>query len=455
MTIETINPATGELIKKYQEFSQADVNKIIDSVHTAYLQWKEVPLKIRTEKMHKAAAILNQNVEKYAKIISDEMGKPIAAARNEIKKCAWVCEHYADNAADYLKPRQVKTEMSKSYVTYQPLGIVFAIMPWNFPFWQVFRFAAPTLMAGNAALLKHAPISTGAGLAIEEVFRLAGFPENLFRTLILDNDGAAKVIQNKKVIAVTLTGSAGAGSVVGAEAAKSLKKVVLELGGSDPYIILADADLEKAAEACVTSRMSNSGQVCISAKRIILVDAIKDKFKQLVLEKIKRYEMGNPAEENCNFGPMAREDLRDELHVQVQATVKAGAKVLLGAEIPKRKGFYYPPTVLDNIQPGMVAYEQELFGPVICFINVANEAEALKVANDTSYGLAGAVFTQDIAKGEKIAAEIIQAGACAVNGFVASDPRLPFGGIKESGYGRELSAEGIRAFMNTKTVMVY
>lgn len=455
MTIETINPATSEVIKRYEEFTATEVNKIIDAVHEEYLQWKDVPLSVRAEKMCKAAEVLNKNVDKYAKIISEEMGKPISAAKAEIKKCAWVCEHYAEHTAEYLQPRQVKTEMAKSYVTYQPLGIVFAIMPWNFPFWQVFRFAVPTLMAGNAGLLKHAPISTGAALAIEEIFHLAGFPKNLFRSLILDNDGAANVIRDKKVIAVTLTGSARAGIAVGAEAARSLKKVVLELGGSDPYVILADADLEKAAEACVTSRMNNSGQVCIAAKRVILVDAIKDKFKKLVMEKLKKYEMGDPADEKCNFGPMARADLRDELHKQVQASVKAGATLLCGGEMPKRKGFYYPPTVLDNVKPGMVAYEQELFGPVMCFINVTDEAAALKTANDTSYGLAGAVFTQDLAKGEKIAAEIIQAGACAVNGFVTSDPRLPFGGIKESGYGRELSAEGIHAFMNTKTVMIY
>lgn len=455
MTIKTINPATGAVIQSYEEYDNKKIEESIKNTHKAFLEWKAADFKSRAKHMRRAAEILNAKVDQYAKIISDEMGKPITAAKAEIKKCAWVCEHYADHAEEYLKSRMVKTEMSKSYVTYQPLGIVFAIMPWNFPFWQVFRFAAPTLMAGNAALLKHAPISTGTALAIQELFELAGFPKHLFSVLIVDNTGAAKVIQNKLVTAVTLTGSARAGSTVGMEAGKSLKKIVLELGGSDPYVILNDADLEKAAEACVTSRMNNTGQVCISAKRVILVEPIQDKFKQLVSEKMKRFQMGDPADANCNFGPMAREDLRDELHKQVQTSIKAGAKLLMGGEVPKRKGFYYPPTILDNVKPGMPAYEQELFGPVMCFINVKTEEEAIKVANDTSYGLAGAVFTQNLAKGEKIAAEMIQVGACAVNGYVSSDPRLPFGGIKESGYGRELSQEGIRAFVNTKTVMVY
>ena len=455
MPIETINPATGKTIKTYQEFDADTVSKIIDSTHNAYTKWRETSFAERSEKMLKAAEVLKNHAQEYAKIISQEMGKPIKAARAEIEKCVWVCQHYAEKAQEYLAPREVKTDLSKSYVTYQPQGIVFAIMPWNFPFWQVFRFAVPTLMAGNAGLLKHAPISTGAAMAIEDVFKKAGFPTDLFRSLVLDNEGAAKVIRNKKIIAVTLTGSAGAGSAVGAEAAKSLKNIVLELGGSDPYVILEDADLEKAAEAVVASRMNNTGQVCISAKRVILVDGIQDKFKQLVLEKIKRYEMGDPADENCNFGPMAREDLRNELHHQVEQSVKDGAKLLMGGKIPEKEGFYYPPTVLDDVKPGNLAYEQELFGPVICFLNAKDEEDAIKIANDTSFGLAGAVFTQDIAKGEKIAAEKIQAGACAVNGFVSSDPRLPFGGIKESGYGRELSAEGIKAFVNTKTVMIH
>jgi len=454
MTIETRNPATGKLIHSYQEMSEQEVATIIDKMDAAYLKWREVSFDDRAIKMRNAADLLNKNIEQYATIISQEMGKPMTSARSEIKKCAWVCDHYADNAEEYLQARSIATEMTKSFVSYQPLGIVFAIMPWNFPFWQVFRFAVPTLMAGNSGLLKHAPISTGAGLAIEKIFLDAGFPENLFRTVILDNPGAAKVIANPKIVAVTLTGSERAGSIVGAEAAKSLKRVVLELGGSDPYIILEDADLEEAAEACVVSRLSNSGQVCIAAKRLIAVESISDEFKKIVLEKCKRYKMGDPTNDNTNFGPLARRDLRDEVHSQVMETVAMGATLLMGGEIPEREGYYYPATVLDNVNKGMPGYDAEIFGPVICFIDAKDEEDAIRIANDSRFGLAGAVFTQDVARGENIAATKIHAGACAVNSLVASDPRLPFGGIKQSGYGRELAAEGIRSFTNVKTVMV-
>lgn len=454
MTIQTINPATEEVIAEYEEMSENEFNRIIDDTHDAFKKWRNVSFAKRAQPMLKLADLLKANSDEYAKLITSEMGKVNAAAQAEIEKCAWVCEHFANHAAKYLRSRSVKTEMTKSYVAYRPIGVIFAIMPWNFPFWQVFRFAAPALMAGNAALLKHAPISTGVGLKIESLFAEAGFPKNLFRTLILDNDGAAKVIANPKIAAVTLTGSERAGSAVGAAAARSLKKVVLELGGSDPYIILEDADLEAAAEAAVSSRMNNSGQVCIAAKRLIVVPAIKEKFEKLVMEKLNRYHMGDPMDDNYNFGPMSRHDLRDELHKQVQESVKKGAKLLKGGEIPVGKGYYYPPTVLTQVTKGMPAYDEELFGPVITFINAKNEKDAIAIANDNKYGLAAAVFTSNLKKGEKIAANKIEAGTCYVNEFVRSDPRLPFGGIRRSGYGRELSAEGIREFTNVKTVAV-
>ena len=454
MTIQTVNPATGALIKNYEEMSQDQFNNIIEETHKAYNIWRKKSFSERSQCMINAAQILRQNKNDYAHLMAKEMGKPIVSGQAEIEKCAWVCEHYAKNAADYLKPRAIETEMQQSMVTYQPSGIVFAIMPWNFPFWQVFRFAAPTLMAGNAALLKHAPISTGTGLAIEKLFAEAQFPENLFRTLILTNEGASQVIQNPRVVAVTLTGSDKAGRIVGAEAAKSLKKVVLELGGSDPYIILEDANLEDAAEAIVRSRMNNSGQVCIAAKRILAVDPVRDELLNIILDKLQKYVMDDPQNEGTNFGPMARADLRDEVHHQVQTSIDQGAKLEIGGKIPDREGFYYPPTVLTNVKKGIPAYEQEIFGPVISFINVKNEEEAIQVANDTKYGLSAAVFTQDIARGKKIATEKIEAGTCAVNTFVTSDPRLPFGGIKQSGYGRELSAEGIHEFVNIKTINI-
>lgn len=325
MAIETVNPATGKLIKSYNEMPEKMVSDIIESTHQTYLIWHETPFSERKKCMLKAAELLKKDKDKFATIISNEMGKPITAARGEIDKCTWVCEYYAENAENLLKPRKVKTEMKKSMVVYRPLGVIFSIMPWNFPFWQVFRFAAPNLMAGNGALLSHAPISTGTGLAIETLLKEAGFPENLFRSLIINNDVAAFTIRHQHVVAVTLTGSERAGQAVGAEAAGALKKVVLELGGSDPYLILEDADLELAAKECVLSRMNNTGQVCISAKRLIVVDKVFDEFEKLVLEKIKRYEMGDPMDEKTNFGPMARKDLRDEVHKQVQESIKNGA----------------------------------------------------------------------------------------------------------------------------------
>ncbi|MEM1244610.1 MAG: NAD-dependent succinate-semialdehyde dehydrogenase [Pseudomonadota bacterium] len=454
MSLQTVNPATGQVIKTYEEMTEKEAFQIIDQTQQAFLKWRNVAIAERAKILHKVADLLKRNKNKYAEIITSEMGKPITPAVAEIEKCAWVCQHYAENAANYLEPRVITTEMQKSYVSYEPLGIIFAIMPWNFPFWQVFRFAAPTLMAGNAALLKHAPISTGAALMIEQLLHEAGLPENLFRTLVLSNEVAEKVIANRLVKAVTITGSGRAGSIVGKTSAKHLKRVVLELGGSDPYLILADADLEEAAETCVKSRMNNSGQVCISAKRLIPVTEVRDEFEGLIKEKIKAYKMGDPQDSQTNMGPMARKDLRDEVHHQVLESVKKGAKLVMGGEIPDKDGFYYPPTLLTNVKPGMPAYDEEIFGPVICIVDTKDEADAIRIANDTPFGLAAAVFTRDLDRGEKIARHQIEAGSVAVNTFVASDPRLPFGGIKQSGYGRELSKEGIVSFTNVKTVSI-
>lgn len=454
MSIQTINPATGEIIRDYPEMSAAEVNDIIAKTHQAFLAWAPTDFATRAAKMQKLASLLRKNQLDYAKIITQEMGKPIAAAKSEIEKCAWVCDYYAEHAADYLKPQLIKTEMQKSYVIFQPQGIVFAIMPWNFPFWQVFRFAAPNIMAGNSAILKHAPISTGAALAIEKLFREADFPTHLFSTIIVDTDLAAAVIKHPNVIAVTLTGSGQAGKSVASAAAQALKKAVLELGGSDPYIVLEDADLDLAADEIIKSRMNNSGQVCISAKRIIAVAAVRPALEKKILAKLEAINMGDPMDEKINFGPLARADLRDQVAKQVQQSIDKGATLLTGGKPVAGKGFYYPPTVLKNVRPGMPAYDDEIFGPVIAFIDASDEQDAIMKANDTRYGLSAAVFTKDIARGEKIAADKIRTGTCYVNGMVASDPRLPFGGIKESGFGRELAAEGIREFMNVKTVCV-
>jgi len=454
MKFQSRNPATDEPIKEYDGHSTDAMNRIIDQVHETWLEWRRVPFAERAEPLRKAAEILKRRKDEYARLMTEEMGKPMQQAPGEVEKCAWVCEFYADNAEGFLAPRVIETAASKSYVSYQPEGPVFAIMPWNFPFWQVFRFGAPALMAGNAGLLKHAPNVPGCALAIEEIFREAGFPENLFRTLLIDTDQASEVIASRKVAAVTLTGSTRAGSTVAAQAGKHIKKTVLELGGSDPYVVLEDADIELAANACSKSRLINSGQSCIGAKRFIVVESARDAFEKAMVERLSGAKMGDPSDPATEVGPLARPDLRDNLARQVKQSIDKGARCLTGGEVPEGPGCFYPPTVLSGVKPGMPAYEEEMFGPVASIIEVKDEAEALRVANDTAYGLGSAVFTQDLERGERIAREELQAGSAFVNALVASDPRLPFGGIKQSGYGRELSEEGIREFVNIKTVFI-
>jgi succinate-semialdehyde dehydrogenase/glutarate-semialdehyde dehydrogenase len=383
-----------------------------------------------------------------------EMGKPARNGRSEANKCAWVCDYYAENAQIFLKRERVQTDATRSFVSYQPLGVVLAVMPWNFPFWQVFRFAAPALMAGNAGVLKHASNVPGCALAIEEVFLKAGFPENIFRTLLIGSSMVNDVIENPLVMAITLTGSTPAGRAVASKAGEMLKKTVLELGGSDPYVILGDADLEATVNTCVYSRLINAGQSCIAAKRFIVVESIKEEFEQLYIQKMQAVKMGDPMDETVVVGPQARHDLRDELHLQVEKSIKKGAKCLLGGEIPAGKGAFYPPTILTNVKKGMPAYDEELFGPVAAIIPVKDEGEAIAAANDSVFGLGSAIFTRDIEKGTKLAEKDLQAGSSFVNTFVRSDPRLPFGGIKGSGYGRELSHFGIREFVNIKTIFV-
>jgi succinate-semialdehyde dehydrogenase/glutarate-semialdehyde dehydrogenase len=431
-----------------------EVNKIIKLTDSAFEDWKGTSFILRSKLMLNAANILLKNEEEFSRLMTLEMGKPITQSRAEVKKCSWVCEYYAENAEKFLSNEVIETDASKSFVTFQPLGIVLAVMPWNFPFWQVFRFAAPGLMAGNGGILKHASNVSGCALAIEEVFHEAGIPENLFRTILVPSSQMEEVIKNEKVKAVTLTGSVPAGKSVAKIAGSVLKKTVMELGGSDPYLILEDADLEIAADTCVTARLINGGQSCIAAKRFIVVEKIYEEFEKLFVDKMKSKKMGDPFDESNHIGPQASVQLRDELHQQVKRSIELGAKQLLGGKIPEMEGAWYSPTVLSKVKKGMPAYDEELFGPVAALIKAKDEAEAIEIANDSIFGLGAAVFTKDIERGEKIAKEKIQAGCCFVNAFVKSDPRLPFGGIKESGYGRELSSFGIREFVNIKTVYI-
>jgi succinate-semialdehyde dehydrogenase/glutarate-semialdehyde dehydrogenase len=382
------------------------------------------------------------------------MGKPFREAIGEVEKCAWVCRYYAENSDAFLKRQYVDTDGRESAVIFRPLGVILAIMPWNFPFWQVFRFLAPALMAGNAGLLKHAPNVTGCALAIESLVRDAGFPSGIFSALLIAHERVEVVLDNKAVQAVTLTGSTGAGKAVAALAAARLKKSVLELGGSDPYIILSDASLATAVDSCTQSRLLNCGQSCIAAKRFIVVADLYEEFVAQMKVAFEHITMGDPMDETTDIGPMAREDLREALHEQVAKSIKSGARCILGGELPNMPGAFYPPTILADVIPGMPAFDEELFGPVAAVIRAEDEHEAIALANQTNYGLGGAVFTANLEKGKEIAEERIEAGSCFVNDFVRSDPRLPFGGIKHSGYGRELGSFGIREFVNVKTISI-
>jgi succinate-semialdehyde dehydrogenase/glutarate-semialdehyde dehydrogenase len=454
MAIESTNPTTGEKIASYEETSPEELRAILERADEAFREWRRMSFEDRASLMRRAAAVLRERSKRYAILMAEEMGKPLPQGRAEVEKCAWVCEYYAENANAFLAPEEIPTDASRSFVAFQPLGVVLAVMPWNFPLWQVFRFAAPGLMAGNAGLLKHSSNVMGCALAIESVFHDAGFPEDLFRTLVIGSSRVGEVISAQQVRAVTLTGSGPAGQAVAAAAGAALKKTVLELGGSDPYVILEDADLDAAADTCVASRLINSGQSCIAAKRFIVVEPVRREFEALYVEKMRARTMGDPMVEGVDVGPQARWDLRDELHQQVVRSIERGARRLLGGEVPAGPGAFYPPTVLADVEPGMPAYDEEMFGPVAAIIAAEDEADAVRIANDSAFGLGAAVFTRDVARGERIAAEELEAGACFVNSFVKSDPRLPFGGIKDSGYGRELAAFGIREFVNIKTVWV-
>ena len=454
MNLTSINPVNGKVLKKYHAHTARQVEQKIAQTHKAWLKWRNSSQQERSRLLTNMAAILQTRKSEFAILMAHEMGKPVNQGVAEIEKCASVCQYYAANASKYLSDQLIDTDASKSFVTFQPIGIVLAVMPWNFPFWQVFRFLAPALAAGNCGVLKHASNVPGCAQAIEEVVQQAGFPDQVFQSLMVNNTMVEKIIENPLIQAVTLTGSTNAGKMVAQKAASLIKKTVLELGGSDAYVVLSDADLEQAAEICVNSRIINGGQSCIAAKRFIVVKSVEKEFTSLFLSKMKAKKLGDPLDVNTAIGPQARIDLRDQLHEQVKLSIKKGAKCILGGSLPKGKNAFYPATILTKVKPGMPAYDEELFGPVASIIVAKDEADAIRKANDSIFGLGSALFTKDKARGERIAATQLQAGSCFVNSLVKSDPRLPFGGIKQSGYGRELGLFGIHEFVNIKTVFV-
>lgn len=452
--ISSVSPTDGRLLAEYEETSSEDVDLHLRTAYEQQQDWEKVPIAGRAEPMARLAEILEENREALAVLMADEMGKPLAQGRSEVGKCAWVCRHYAADAERILADLPIETDWPKSYVAFRPLGVVLAVMPWNFPLWQVFRFLAPALMAGNAGILKHASNVTGCALQIDEMVVKAGFPDGIFRTLVLPSSRVDTVLEHPMVAAATLTGSDPAGRAVATKAGSLLKKTVLELGGSDPYVVLADADLDLAARTCANSRLINGGQSCIAAKRFIVEAPVYSEFVERMATRLEEAVMGDPHDPATTLGPMARTDLRDDLHDQVVRTRQAGGKVVIGGEVPEGPGAFYPPTLIADVEDGMAVYREETFGPVAAVIRAEDLDDAVRIANDCEFGLGAAVFTSDLELGERVARERLQAGSCFVNALVASDPRLPFGGIKMSGYGRELADFGMREFLNIKTVVV-
>jgi acyl-CoA reductase-like NAD-dependent aldehyde dehydrogenase len=451
--IVAVNPATEELVASFDAFGPDEVEMALAEAHDAYLEWRERPIAERSVPMRALARLLRERADSYARLATIEMGKPIGEARAEIEKCARGCEHFAEAAAGYLADEVIRANARRSLVAFQPLGVVLAVMPWNFPFWQVIRFAAPAFMAGNAGLLKHASNVPQCALALEEVIREAGFPQGLLRTVLVAGGAIEPIIADDRIRAVTLTGSSDTGSRIAELAGRALKKSVLELGGSDPYLVLADADLEEAAATAVRARNQNNGQSCIAAKRFIVVESIADDFERRFAKGVEDLVVGDPMDPKTQLGPLARRDLLDTLERQVDASVRAGARVLTGGERLAGKGYFFRPTVLANVTPDMPAFREETFGPAAAVVRVTDADEAVRVANDSAYGLGASIWTRDVALGERLARRI-EAGSVFVNGMVASDPRLPFGGIKRSGYGRELSAFGAREFTNVQTIWI-
>lgn len=453
MPMLSTNPATGQILQSFPTWQAGEIDTVLRQAESAQIGWAALRFEQRAGFMRNLAQVFRQRSEEYAHLITEEMGKLLREAKAEVEKCALGCEHYADHAQAYLRDELIASDASRSVVVYQPLGVVLCIMPWNFPFWQLIRAAAPAMMAGNAVVLKHASNVPRCALALEEAFRQAGFPANAFRTLMISAAQAETVIADPRIAAVTLTGSSAAGRRVAAIAGQHLKKCVLELGGSDPFIVLDDADIESTAQQALTARLQNMGQSCIAAKRFILSDAIADAFVDQLKALMNQLQSGDPKDDATGIAPMAREDLRADLHMQVERSLAAGAQRVIGGTFIGKQGAYYAPAILDHVRPGMAAFDEELFGPVAAIVRINDDEEAIHLANQTHFGLGGSVWTRDAARGEALARRI-HAGCTFVNGIVKSDPRLPFGGVKESGYGRELSYHGIREFVNIKTVWI-
>ena len=453
MPIQTLNPATERIEKTFAEDSEEIISEKITRAQKAFESWRNVALEERSTLLYKVADLLEERKDAYAILIAREMGRPVTAGKGEIVKCAWVCRYYAQNAESMLEQEIIMSDAAKSYARFDPLGIVCAVMPWNFPFWQVFRFAAPALMAGNVGLLKHASNVPQCAQAIESIFSDAGCPDGIFQTMFISSSRVEMVIADPRVMAVTLTGSEGAGSAVAAAAGKYLKKSLLELGGSDPFLIFPDCDMQSVARVASAARLRNAGQTCVAAKRFIVHRQVVEEFLEFFKKDFEEYVVGDPLDGATQMGPLASEAILEEIEYQVAESVRKGARILTGGFRLDREGFFYAPTILTQVSPGMPAYDEELFGPVAAVIVAHDEEEMVRIANDTPYGLAASVWTQDIEKAERIAGQI-DAGFVAINAMVQSDPRLPFGGVKRSGYGRELAQYGIREFVNIKTVSI-
>jgi succinate-semialdehyde dehydrogenase/glutarate-semialdehyde dehydrogenase len=451
--ILSVNPATGEELGRYDPMGQEAVEAVLAGAAAAQAEWRRLPVTSRTVLLDRLARVLRERNGALARLITLEVGKPIAEAQAEVEKCAFTCDYYARHAPDFLADRSTPSNAEDSAIVYDPLGVILAIMPWNYPLWQFFRFAAPALAAGNGAVLKHANNVPQCALAIGEVMRAAGCPDGLVAVLLVEAERVEGLINDRRIAGVTLTGSTEVGMIVAAQAGRALKKQVLELGGSDPFVVLADADVAAAAAAAIKARFLNAGQSCINAKRFIVAEAIADRFLAHFAANAAALKVGDPFDPEVTVGPMARRNLRDGLHAQVRRTLAEGGQLILGGEIPDGPGFFYPPTIIDQVSPAMTAFREETFGPVAAITRARDEDEAVALANDTAFGLGASIWTRDLDRARTLARRI-EAGAVFVNGLVASDPRLPFGGIKHSGYGRELGEAGLKEFVNTKTLWV-